>query len=1167
MSQQSHLTLPDADARKQALEIHQSCIVQAPAGSGKTELLTLRYLRLLSVSNQPEEVLAITFTRKAASEMRDRILSTLAWAEEIDSSGAVLELEFEKQRLAIARAVIAHDKACNWSLLKNPSRLRVQTIDSFCFYLANQLPVLSQVGGNPVLSEDVNHIYNHAINNTLAELDRGTNISDDIARLLKHLDNNVGRAEKLLSDLLNRRDQWVSHVLFVKNSATDAQEYLVGNLLELVHESLNQLHIQLVPVADELSQLLRFAGHNRRQESGLWQALENLELLPGDEIDDLPYWQALANLLLTQDGKWRSRVDKRQGFPAGDKEDKAFDALCKQRKLQFNELISSLKEQAEIREALDYCRKLPDPEIDSDQWLFLSSLTRILIHLSGQLLLSFSQFGMMDYAQAGSAARNALGSEGSPTDLALSLDHSIKHILVDEFQDTSQLQLEILQQLTAGWQQEDERSLFLVGDAMQSCYGFRNANVGIYLHAREHGIGEIKLNSLTLQTNFRSQEKVVDWVNRTFSSAFPSVANSSRGAVPYSSSIPLKAPEENFEVNARVIQHQADYKKAAQLEEAEQVIAHIRSLQNSDPDSSIAVLVRGRSHLDQIIPLLKQEQIPWLATDIDRLGTLPIIEDLLSLTRGILNQADRVAWLAILRAPWCGLHSNDLLSVANYGDNISIWSVIEKIVNDSGSEISTLELSSDGLQRIKGIGKPLQMAMSIRYRTSLRNTIEATWTLLRGSSLLKTDDDHNSIAHYFKLLEQQEFGNGLLNIDEFERKVSQSFISAATDSTSGNPVNILTMHKAKGLEFDHIILPGLSRTPASDGKQLLQWYERLNSQGENRLFLTTQAATGSKENKLYDLMRYEQQQKNRLEDTRLLYIAVTRAKVSALLLATVSEDSKGSYDPPHSSLLYRIWPQLNKGNSNLECIQLSEEKTLRFSQTGNANGKHMPFFPDITPVTRASKALTLSPEENSLIQQTIDTCNIIDSDTEVSAHYIETEFDTTLAASIGTLIHSCLESYTRSKQKTAWLNNLENQKNYWRLKLRQHIDSEPELEATVTRIEKTLQSNLSNSQLSWIFTDSNGSAESELGLSNRFNRQFVIDRTLIDDEGVRWIIDFKTGSPAASQSKTEFITRMTERYQGQLENYGKLFSDIEDRPTKLALYLTSIEELVIVESS
>lgn len=1171
MSASTSSTLADSSAREQALDISRSCIVQAPAGSGKTELLTLRYLRLLSISKQPEEVLAITFTRKAASEMRDRILSTLAWAVDVEAKGTVLEKEFEKQRLLIASAVISHDKDSNWNLLKNPSRLRVQTIDSFCFYLANQMPVLSRVGGNPVLSEDVSHIYHHAINNTLSMLDKGVELSDDIALLLQHLDNNTNKVEKLLADLLNKRDQWVSHVLFIKQSGQDAQDYLLESLEDLVAETLESANYCLSPIAGQITKLLRFAAHNRRSEGPLWESIEMLDSLPDGTGSDLAIWKILSDLFLTKDGKWRARIDKRQGFPAGDKSDKEFDSLCKQRKQEFNETITGLKEQAGLLETLDFIRRLPDPHSETEQWAFLSALTRVLIHMSGQLLLSFSQFGMMDYAQAGAAARNSLGSEDNPTDLAMSLDHAIQHILVDEFQDTSQLQLEILQQLTAGWQPGDNRSLFLVGDAMQSCYGFRNANVGIYLNVREHGIGEIELDSLTLQTNFRSQEKIVTWVNQVFSQAFPSQPNSSRGAVPYSASVPVNEAKPQFGISAQVIQHQSDDKLVAQQAEANAVIYEIKSIQLEDPKASIAILVRSRSHLAKIIPLLKEYQIPWLATDIDRLGTLPVIEDLLSLTKALLNLADRVAWLSVLRAPWCGLTSSDLFAIAEHVGNNSIWSGLQAFADskekDGYEEITGL--SSDGAARLKGIVKALQHAISIRFRISLRDLIESTWTLLRGVCTASNDEAFVSVAHYFSLLQQYELGNGLLNVAEFQDRVTQSFVSAPLDSTSNsNPVNILTMHKSKGLEFDHIILPGLTRTPASDDKQLLQWYERLNASGENRLFLTTQTAVGNEENKLYGLMRYEQQQKNLLEDTRLLYIAVTRARTSALLLGTVSEDSKGDYQPPKSCLLGRIWPQLDSGSFNLEKINLSEEeKQLFYGDMTDENVSSGISFPDVTPISRFESALELSSTQLSSLSKIVDkyttTAEVDQEDKEAGTSAAEEfEHDNTIAAAVGILIHSSLESYTISKEKTLWLEKLSGQRNFWRLYLRQYLDDEAELEATLDEVQSTIKSNTSNKDIAWIFDENGVEAQSELALTNQHNRLFIVDRTLIDKEGIRWIIDFKTGGPNTSQSNETFIQTMKERYKSQLLNYGNLFAELESRETKLALYLTSIEKLV-----
>lgn len=1167
--------LPDAYARDRALEIDVSCIVQAPAGSGKTELLTLRYLKLLSVSKQPEEVLAITFTRKAASEMRDRILSTIAWAQDIEAEQTVLEKDFELQRFKIAKAVITHDQNCNWNLLKNPSRLRVQTIDSFCFYLANQLPVLSSVGGNPVLSDDVSHIYANAINNTLSRLEGKDELSSDVEMLLHHLDNNISKVEKLLADLLNRRDQWVSHLLFIKHSNQDAQSYLQGNLAELVEETLESLRFSMESEASTLVELLRFAGQNKRQENSNWQALEALVDLPGITMEDLPLWTAVADMLLVQKGGWRSQVTVRDGFPPGDSKDKEFKSLCTERKQQFKELVSRLKEHEDIHELLNYVRKLPHPESENQQWNFLSALTRILIHLSGELLVSFSQFGMMDYAQAGAAARNALGDEDNPTDLAMSLDHRIQHILVDEFQDTSQLQLEILQQLTAGWTPEDDRSLFLVGDAMQSCYGFRNANVGIYLNVRERGIGQLRLESLTLETNFRSQEKVVSWVNSVFSTAFPKSPNSSRGAVPYSPSTPMHGTKESFGVICKAIQHDREDRELAQHLEALEVIERIKTLRREDPAASIAILVRSRSHLAKIIPLLKQANIPWLATDIDRLGTLPVIEDLLSLTRAILNQADRVAWLSVLRAPWCGLSSKDLLVIAEHCQADSVWSYLNTIDDTSVNELKGL--SEDGAQRVRTAAKVLQLAMSLRFRVNLRDLIETAWTYLHGFATIESADETASVAHYFTLLEQYEHGNGLLDIDDFAERVSQSFISPPKDLGGDNGVNILTMHKAKGLEYDHIILPGLSRTPVNDDKPLLQWYERLNASGANRLFLTTLAATGKNEEKLYDLMRFEQQQKNRLEDTRLLYIAVTRAKTSALLLGTLATSAKGDVAPPETSLLNRIWPELQHGPRQI-AIDLVDDEVRSCcglpDRTSADDGEN--YFPKITPIKQFQQPRQLASMEQTLLESTLSLCNPAEYDEE--AELVQTgpaehesyspvpDAELAKTAAIGTLIHSSLESYAKTADKTIWLSRLENQATYWRLILRQHIDSADELNVELSNIRDTVFRNVTNPENAWIFDHQQQQAASELELTNRYNRKFVVDRTLIDKDGIRWIIDFKTGSPSKSQSEQQFIEQMLERHGAQLRNYGTLFADMEQRPTKLALFLSKLQRLVVLES-
>jgi ATP-dependent helicase/nuclease subunit A len=135
---------PPADQRERAqtLDTQQSFLVQAPAGSGKTELLTRRLLKLLAEVDEPEEILAITFTIAATAEMRARVLKALHGAENPASSDQDLEVA------GLASAALANDKARGWNLLQQPQRLSILTIDAVCLTIAHETPLLSRLGGS-----------------------------------------------------------------------------------------------------------------------------------------------------------------------------------------------------------------------------------------------------------------------------------------------------------------------------------------------------------------------------------------------------------------------------------------------------------------------------------------------------------------------------------------------------------------------------------------------------------------------------------------------------------------------------------------------------------------------------------------------------------------------------------------------------------------------------------------------------------------------------------------------------------------------------------------------------------------------------------------------------------------------------------------------------------
>ena len=176
----AHTSLLEADAqnRLQALELN-SFIVEAPAGAGKTELLTQRYLKLLQNVNAPEEIIAITFTNKAAAEMRLRILDSLiAAANQKKPNEVHKQITYE-----LSLQALQHADTHNWQLIENPSRLRIFTIDSLCAHLARQMPLMSRFGAQPRIAEDASSLYAQAAAQTLALLE---DAQHNVAQFLLH---------------------------------------------------------------------------------------------------------------------------------------------------------------------------------------------------------------------------------------------------------------------------------------------------------------------------------------------------------------------------------------------------------------------------------------------------------------------------------------------------------------------------------------------------------------------------------------------------------------------------------------------------------------------------------------------------------------------------------------------------------------------------------------------------------------------------------------------------------------------------------------------------------------------------------------------------------------------------------------------------------------------
>ena len=355
--------LADASIREQVLDPAKSFIVQAPAGSGKTELLTQRILRLLAIVKKPEEILAITFTRKAAAEMRQRISKDLR-----DAADGVVSQEQHKQRtLELAAAALQRDNELAWDLLERPERLRINTIDGFCAQLVRQMPWLSRLGGQLNTSDQPQGLYVAAARACLANLIYPNNQwAGSLKAVLSAQDNNAGRVIKLIASMLARRDQWLRHVVIANVTTGDSQadhKKLANAWQELIEQELAKV---LAGVGHELAQAVLELGSaaalrlpENEQDSPVAK-LAGVSILPMKGNSAVLVWKGLACLLLTNKGEARKKVDKNLGFPTGAKFETAKTAI--------KDLLDDLADKPKIIEALEKVRILPDKEFDQTQW-------------------------------------------------------------------------------------------------------------------------------------------------------------------------------------------------------------------------------------------------------------------------------------------------------------------------------------------------------------------------------------------------------------------------------------------------------------------------------------------------------------------------------------------------------------------------------------------------------------------------------------------------------------------------------------------------------------------------------------------------------------------------------------------------------------------------------
>lgn len=1088
------MTLVDAKARDRALDPSISCIVQAPAGSGKTGLLVRRVLTLLCVVDKPEQILAITFTRKATAEMRERILSALSKAEK----GEPFEAH-EQDMLPRAKAVLERDKQQNWQLSKYPQRLKIQTIDALCAELVRKMPWSARFGGMPQIETDVATLYTQAAQNLVTRIET-TDLQAPLTCLLQHANGDVTALTQQLANSLYQRESWLR--LLFSQGALASQTHVETSWKQLIEDALIQMKSALGPVnCQALIDLQKYAhGHLSHDEISLDNKNESISVLEAE----IKRWRSIMPLLLIKDGSLRKAPNRAIGFPNKD------DA-----KQRLVDILLNLSESPEIVDKIAHFNDCPDPEISDQQWAKFDAVRTVLPALVQELTLLMSQSQCADYTQLSLSAIDALGEEQKPTQLALIQDYQLSHILMDEFQDTSQTQLTLLKRLTAGWQMGDGRSLFFVGDPMQSIYRFRQADSRIFSQLKKSGLHHVSLASLQLSVNFRSSPQIIDWVNKSMKPIF--ARRDGEVQVRYSPSTA------HFKTQGSVHRHLCI---ASKLQfEIDQIVMLINDIHTTDPSQEIAVLARKRAPLALLAKSLREKNMMFEAVELELLSEQEIVQDLISLTAIFVQPFDSLAWLCVLRAPWCGLSLADLTQLQ------SIKTPVMMVMED----LNLVPLSQAGQQQLARLRDAIYPLFQSGRSESLVDKSQKAWLRLRGPACYP----NHAMAH------AQHYFDKLQSLGESNQSISKlSLMQVCTQtkvSSSQYSLKLMTIHKAKGLEFDRVILCGMSSRAGGDMRQspLL-----LSGEFDNQPLAAVNALANEDSPTKAGYIRQQHTKLEEQEAARLLYVALTRAKRHLHLFATLKRNNKNEVgNPPSGSLLSLLWPEQSEAFINSadfkEEVLGDETSTLVDS---NKKGVRLRRLSDeLLPI---------------VVPPNIDYTPIKRNEQKEPLAFDWAKEDARL---IGLAMHQLLEHADIDLIKS-WQVSIDTA--MLRVCLVQVGMASERIDRSIKQLETMLKNMAQDDRAHWLFDPRHNQVQTEWAISCVQDNQvmrYLIDRSFIDAKGIRWVVDFKTSTHQGGGME-KFVDQQVQRYTSQLNRYGTLVRGLEaEREIWLGLYFPALK--------
>lgn len=548
---------------------------------------------------------------------------------------------------------------------------------------------------------------------------------------------------------------------------------------------------------------------------------------------------------------------------------------------------------------------------------------------------------------------------------------------------------------------------------------------------------------------------------------------------------------------------------ADQDSEAQTVVEQIKEVLSSSCDVSVAVLVRSRSHLGAIIPLLQRNGIEYQAQDVDPLKDNMLVRDALSVLKTLLHPADKLSWLSVLRAPWCGLSIVELSHVARFR---SLAAALEHVQNMS-------EFSDAARARFIHVGNILLYYQNQRGRLPIRRLCEECLDAL-GVELCWSSSELEALEQLGTVLERCDLGGDVESFVDMEEQLAQLYARAQGGVEAR--VHVMTIHKAKGLEFDHIFLPGLGRKSRSSSKSLLRWEEDPHF---GLLLAPVAERSANESDPVYAMLERMEKRKEDYESARLLYVAVTRARKKLYCFGHAPLNASGICAPASGSLLQLLWPVCESFFMPNNADEEEREASVEMAEGSLLKRLPQEHFP--------AYSLTESAEYSSGIQSDVFAYRPVTSELRRSAL-------------VGTVVHEYLAyiCVDAGRQQCEHIHS-------FRVGLVQRFalegfteEADSLAEICIDMLQRTTESEIGR----WILEPyQDAGAELEVcGVYAGESVIGVIDRTFVDPgTNERWIVDYKTAAPEDGEDLNTFYRRQDELYAPQLERYRSLLQELD----------------------